>query len=354
MVRPWLYSLLGLAGFLLVMYLLITFGLPVVMPFVVALVIAELLEPLVKLLTFKGRVPRGIASGLVLVLFLGLLTLGLTAAVARLATEIKGVIAQLPYLYAYGMDMGTRFAEQFGAFNQTLPGTIQDLLANNLETLQSWLGDQLENLAGSLSVISSLPSVVTNILIAAIATFFMSRDREVISNFLIRLFPSMWHDQLRKVKTDVWTSSMGWAKAQLMLITLTMIQTIIGLSLIGAKYAVTMGVLVGVADLLPVLGPAAVYLPWAVYAFVAGDTVFAVKLLVLYGIVTAIRQVLESKIVGDQVGLHPLAILFALYLGFQFFGAVGFVVGPLLAILLKSLIKSGLLPIFQERPPKQT
>lgn len=60
------------------------------------------------------------------------------------------------------------------------------------------------------------------------------------------------------------------------------------------------------------------------------------------------RQVLEAKLVGEKIGLHPLAVLVSLYLGFQFFGALGFVVGPILAILLKSMISSGLLPIFQD------
>jgi sporulation integral membrane protein YtvI len=351
MVKPWLYSLIGLAGFLGITYVLITYGLPLVLPFVVALIVAELLDPIVSRLMFKGKVPRSLAVGVVLLFFVSLFTFAITAAVGALVSEISAAITQLPALAGYAMQIGTRFAEQFGTFNQSLPGSIQDLLAKNLGTFQTWLGGKLGGAASALSVVSSLPAFITNLFIGLIATFFIARDKREISDFLLRLFPRVWHDQLRKVKSDVWNSSMGWAKAQMMLILLTMIQTIIGLSLVGAKYAVLMGIIVGVADMLPVLGPASIYVPWIGYSFIFGNRVFGIKLLILYLIVAGIRQMLEAKVVGDQIGLHPLAILVSLYLGVQFFGGLGFVIGPLMAILLKSLIKSGLLPIFQDDPP---
>lgn len=351
MVRPWLYSLLGLAGFLLGVYLLLNYGLPLVLPFFIALIVAELIDPVVNVLSGKRRLPRAVAVALVLVTFVTIVSTAFTVGIARLVQEVRVLVANLPHLYSYALDLGAVFAEQFGRLNEALPSSIQDMLAKNLSAVQNSMEDTLPGAASALGVVSSLPAFITNVLIAMIATFFISRDRSLIGEFLLSLFPSVWRPKLRKVKDDVWSSSMGWAKAQFMLIMLTAIQTIIGLSLIGAKYSVTMGVVVGVADMMPILGPAAVYLPWIVYSFVFGDAIFGLKLLVLYAVVAGIRQVLEAKLVGDQVGLHPLAILVSLYLGIHFFGALGVVAGPLIAILLKSVVKSGLLPIFQDDPP---
>ncbi|HYF95542.1 MAG TPA: sporulation integral membrane protein YtvI [Symbiobacteriaceae bacterium] len=351
MVRPWLYSLLGLAGFLAGVYLLLQYALPLVLPFVIALVIAELMDPIVNRLSGKKKLPRTIAVSLVLLTFVVIFTTAATVGIARLVEEIRGVVQRVPHLYAIAMDMGARFAEQFSRFNEALPGSIREMLAANLADVQTSLQHSLEGAASALGVVSSVPAFVTNMLIALIATFFISRDRAMIGEFLLSLFPSVWHGKLRRVKDDVWSSTMGWAKAQFMLILLTMIQTIIGLSLIGANYAVTMGVVVGIADMMPVLGPAAIYLPWILYSFIFGSKIFGLKLLILYAVVAGIRQVLEAKLVGDQIGLHPLAILLSLYLGFTFFGALGVVAGPLITILLKSMIKSGLLPIFQDDPP---
>ncbi|HWI64979.1 MAG TPA: sporulation integral membrane protein YtvI, partial [Symbiobacteriaceae bacterium] len=351
MVRPWLYSVLGLVGFLVGVWVLLSYGLPLVMPFVIALVVAELIDPVVNRLSGKRRLPRTLAVTLVLLTFVTLFTTAATAGIARLVEEIRGVINNLPHLYAYALDLGTLFAEQFGRVNEALPGSIQEMLATNLAQVQKSLSDSLPKMGTALGVVSSVPVFVTNMLIALIATFFISRDKALIGQFLLSLFPSVWRPKLSRVKDDVWTSTMGWAKAQFMLILLTMLQTIVGLSLIGSNYAVTMGVVVGIADMLPVLGPASIYLPWILYCLIFGSKIFGLKLLVLYALVAGIRQVLEAKLVGDQIGLHPLAILVSLYLGFHFFGALGVVAGPLIAILLKSMIKSGLLPIFQDDKP---
>lgn len=352
MLRPWLYSVLGLAGFLVGAYVLLTFGLPLVLPFAIALFLAELIDPLIARLTWRGKVPRSAAVAVVLILFVSLITFAMTAAVGRLLQEIQSVMGQLPYLSAMALDVGKHFAEQFGAFSHSLPASIQLMMEQNLAKLQMSLSEKLPGVHQTLAAFSTLPSVVTNLLIALIATFFMSRDKREINGFLLSLFPKEWRPKLSQVKDQVWVSSIGWAKAQLTLVLITMIQTTIGLSLIGSRYSVIMGIVVAFADLLPVLGPATIYLPWIMYCFIFGSKVFGLKLLFIYLFVAGVRQILEPKLVGDQIGLHPLAILVSLYLGFHFFGALGFVAGPLLAILLKALIKSGLLPIFQDELPK--
>ncbi len=348
MTRAWLLSVASLVGFLIGFYVVFTYALPLVLPFAVAVLVAELIDPLVRRMTWKGKVSRSLAVAAVLLVFVGLIVTALTAAIGQLVHEIQAVAKQLPYLYAIGEDLVVRFSEQFGAFHANLPDTIQDVLTRNLEMLQSNLSSSLPSVAGTLGVFGGLPSFITNMLVATIATFFMSRDRRQIFDFMLSLFPSAWRPKIRQVKVEVWASAMGFAKAQLMLILLTMTQTIIGLSIIGSNYAVLMGALVGFADVLPLLGPAAIFLPWIAYSFLFGSKVFGIKLLIVYAVVAGVRQVLEAKVVGDQIGLHPLAILLSMYLGFHFFGALGFVIGPLLAILLKSMIRSGLLPALHE------
>ncbi len=349
MVRAWLTAIGSFLGFLVLSYFLITYGLGLVLPFAIAFVLAELVDPVVVVMSKKGRLPRSVAVGLVLIVLLGLVATGLTATIARLVQEIQLVITQLPYLYAVGLDLAARLSEQFGAFHATLPASVQQILATNLASLQKTLSTNLPSVATTMGAFSGLPALLTNLLIAVVATFFISRDRRQIYDFLLTLFPVVWRPKVRQIKVEVWTSVIGFAKAQFFLISLTMIQTVIGLSLIKSEYALLMGVVVGVADVLPLLGPAAVYLPWIAYSFLFGSKVFGIKLLVLWVIVAAVRQVLEPKLVGDQLGLHPLAILLSVYLGFQFFGALGFVVGPLMAILLKAVVRSGLLPAIGDR-----
>lgn len=346
--RPWLYSVLGLVGFLLVSYGIIIYGLPVVMPFLVALILAEFINPVVNWLSAKAKIPRTLSVSIILLILVALIATLMTVGIGYLVEDIEDLIDRLPYLYATGLDLSSRFAEQFKELHDTLPTTIQEQLNTNLTALQKNLDTYLGNLAKLLGLITSLPSFLINVMVAFIATFFIARDRNEINAFLLSLFPTGWRPALRQVKNQVWSSAIGWGKAQLMLIMLTMIQSIIGLSLIGSHYAVLVGMAIGFVDVLPIVGPGAIFLPWAVYSFLFGSKAFGVKLLVLYAVVTTVRQVLESKVVGDQVGLHPLAVLMAIYLGIIFFGALGVIFGPLLAILLKAMITSGLLPIFPD------
>lgn len=345
--------MVGLAGFLLVSWALITYGLPVVMPFVVAVLLAELINPPITWFAKRLRIPRGLSTAVVLILLAGLIAGLLTVGIGYLVTEIEKLIANLPYLYALGLDLSAQLTEQFEHLNSTLPETVQEQINTNLAGLQSNLSAYLRKLSGLLVVVTSLPGFMLNVLIAAVATFFLARDRAEISSFLLSLFPTAWRTKIRQVKTEVWSNAMGWAKAQTMLILLTMMQAIIGLSIIGANYAVLAGLAVGFMDVLPILGPGAVFVPWALYALFFGDKIFAVKLIVLYAIITAVRQVLESKLVGDRIGLHPLAVLLSIFLGIRFFGALGVLWGPLITILLKAMITSGLLPIFTDESRKR-
>lgn len=346
--RTWLVSILGLGVFLVISYVVLIYGMPLVLPFVMALIFAQMIEPIIGLVTWKGKVSRTLAVSLVLLLFVVLISTAVTVAVGRLVQEVQRLYAQVPDLYLIGLELSARFSEQFGAFHDSLPASIQDVLHKNLTALQDTATKSMPSVTQTLGLFGGLPVFLANLVVALIATFFISRDRDEIGDFLISLFPAEWRPQIREVKLRVWTSAMGFLKAQAVLILLTMVQSMIGLAMIGSEYAVSMGIVIGLADVMPLLGPGAIYLPWAVYHLLFGVPTFGVKLLVLYGIVTGIRQVLEAKVIGEQMGLHPLAILLSIYLGFQFFGALGLIVGPLLAILLKAMIQSGLLPIFQD------
>jgi predicted PurR-regulated permease PerM len=123
-----------------------------------------------------------------------------------------------------------------------------------------------------------------------------------------------------------------------------MIINVLGLTLIGSRYAVGLGILLAIMDILPVIGPGLVYIPWILYQAIWGSPAVAVALLVLYGAVSLLRQVAQTHLVGREMGLHPLATLTSLYVGYRMFGAAGLVYGPLAAILIKGLWVSGVIP----------
>jgi len=98
-------------------------------------------------------------------------------------------------------------------------------------------------------------------------------------------------------------------------------------------------------DILPLLGPSSLLVPWAAWSWFAGEPGRAVQLVVLLLVIFVARQFNEARLVGKSTGLHPLAVLVALYVGFRVLGPVGLLVGPLLAVLLKGLVRAGVVPL---------
>lgn len=345
-----LYSIAGLAGFLFLSYATIRWAFPLLAPFLIGALLAEALTPVMRALTHgrgRWRLPRGLAAALILLTVATVLGLVSAILVSRLVSELRGISAGLPEYYQTLRTLILNQAYRLSAFSQTLPIFMQEHLQELLSRGQQLLQSALPAALGALQAFTGLPGLIADLLVMWVAAFFLLRDRDTIGRFLLGLFPGHMQAGVRTVKGSVWSAAMGVARAQVILMSVTAVLSITGLVLIGSDYAVSAGLLIGVADILPLLGPGAVYLPWALYLLATGQHLFAAKLLVLYGAVAAVRQVLEPKLMGDAMGLHPLTILLSLYLGFTFFGALGLVVGPLLATLLKALVTSGLLPIFR-------
>ena len=137
------------------------------------------------------------------------------------------------------------------------------------------------------------------------------------------------------------------AYATIMLITFT--EMFIGLSfmkLIGVYkggYIAIIAFVTCIVDIIPVLGTGTVLLPWAVYSFVTGNVGLGIGLVVLYGVITVLRQIVEPKLVANQVGLPAIVTIAAMFIGARLFGAFGIIILPLTVIILKLMYDEGVI-----------
>ena len=113
----------------------------------------------------------------------------------------------------------------------------------------------------------------------------------------------------------------------------------LGFLILRIEYVFLLALVVALLDILPILGVGTVLLPYAVISFLGGNTPLGVGLLILYAVITVIRQTVEPHLVGKSLGLHPILMLFALYAGIRLFGIIGILAGPLLVLLLKALLQ---------------
>ena len=128
---------------------------------------------------------------------------------------------------------------------------------------------------------------------------------------------------------------------------LTFVELSIGLSILGIDNSIIIALLTSILDILPVLGTGAVIIPWAIISLILGDIWVGIGLIIVYLIITVIRNIIEPKIVGTQLGLHPLVTLISMFMGVNIAGLFGLFGFPILLSLLMYLNKEGIVKIFK-------
>ena len=342
---------LGLAFYLFYYFVfpavrdIVSFSLPIITPFLLGGLLAALIEPIVTYLEKRVHINRGLAAFFTLILILGVFFTVAALGISRLTVEIVRLSKDLP---KYSVDITTFFKKSVFEF-QSLFDTVR-LPPQLLEGITGSLSDIIARLTNLTSAVAdfllllatALPNLLLIVVIALMAAFFFSRDKEIIGNISARILPSSFHETLRAVSEDVGKALFGYIRAQLTLMTITAVQTVIGLYLLGVDYAITMGFVVGLVDILPVLGPGAVFVPWIIYELFRGTYFMALALGGIYVFIIVVRQVLEPKIVAENIGLHPLATLISIYVGLKLFGFLGVILGPFFLVVIKAASRANI------------
>lgn len=329
------------AFLLLAIYLLIRLVLPFVLPFVLGVFLAFLFEPALRFLNKRLRFSRGGAAAILVLLLVGSLILLTSWAITKIAAEITVLYGYLPQYYGEFNRIVEDLLARLGEYSAQLPEPLARAAQDQWNRLYSLLSAVVSGAGG---LVATVPSFAITTAFTFLATYFVMKDRWAIGAFIRGLLPTRAFAHFKNVEMDMLGGIMGFVRAQAVLILLTMVINVLGLTVLGSRYAVAMGMLLALLDLLPIVGPGLVYLPWIGYHLVWGEVSIGLGLLVLYGLVSILRQILQTHVVGREMGLHPLVALFSLYVGVKLFGAPGVIYGPLVAILIKALWASGVIP----------
>lgn len=337
----------GIVG-LILGFLLLKYAFAYFLPFIFAVLVTLLIEPLVSFIQKKIRLSRGLSVAVVMGLILIIFAVFIVAGVSQIYFELEKLSRNLPS-YQVIFERYQWILNQNGELKNLmtrwhLSAGQQEVVNKLLEDLYKFFNDNFKAIIGELlALIARLPNVVTIFMISFIATFFISRDRRMLGDFFWKIVPQEIQGKLSAVKNEVFHGAVGFIRAQLILISITTIIAIIGMEILGSDYALIIGFTSGLLDLIPVIGPALIFIPWAIYSIVLGEIYYGLGLLILYGTISVVRQLAEVKIVGQSIGVHPLATLVAMYIGVKALGIIGFFLGPALVIVIKALISSGII-----------
>ncbi len=343
-----LYFALALAA----LWLALRFLLPWFLPFLLAFFTARLLRPAVKLLTGRAHFPRALASALCCTLALALLAGLLGLILGRLLFELAGAVRRLPQFLAGLPDLGAGLEERIYKWVIAAPVETQDFLFSAVDSvldaaagLPGRLYDWLLSLLSALA--NGAPGFVLGLAAFAIGLFLFSSSYEKICAFILAQIPPRYRRGAQNMKRDMVSTLARWFKTQLILMGITFLELTLAFLLLGVSYPVLTALGISLLDALPVLGAGLVLAPWGLYQLLLGRYGMAAALLGLWALVALVREAVEPKLLGSQIGLHPAATLVAMYVGFRALGMPGMILSPLLLITLKQLNEQGAIKLWK-------
>lgn len=308
-------------------------------PFLIAFALSSIMEPLIKFLMKKVKLNRkasAIISLLLVMLIIGLVLAFLISRVYQEALSLSVIIPEYSKnIYDNVKEYISRGSEIYLRLPEEATKSIEGMVAN-LTSNVSEIGSSFAK--GLLNTAISIPQAIIFVIITMLSTFFMASDRDKIYEYIKLNIPEDWVNNVITIKDDMFAALFGYIKAQLILMSITFVELSIGFAIIGVKQNILLGLLISIIDALPILGTGGVLIPWAIYNFITRDIRMGISLIILYGVVLVVRQLIEPKVLGQQIGLHPLVTLLSMYLGLRIFGYIGMIIGPITILLLKNII----------------
>lgn len=336
---------------LVALFLFIKYGLSILLPFLIGWSVAMAIVPISRKLAGKNEKRQ---KAVAVMLFIGLILLVvliITLAFDRLLYEAQRLMERISDdsehvydLIGDTLDFAQSVTEHIPFLSELTMGDDILGLRQRIDTL---VGEVISNFVSGVSkklpvwlgaMASAIPSFILFVIVTLISGFYFCVDLGGIHSGIKSLLPTGASEKLAHIKRRVLGTALRYLRAYILLLLMTFGELFIGFSILKIDYALLLAAVIALIDILPVLGVGSVLIPWAAVVLISGNYYLGVGLFILYGCVALVRQISEPKIVGGSLGIHPLLTLISMYAGFKLFGLFGMIIGPAVALVVKSII----------------
>lgn len=316
------------------------------LPFVIGWIIAMIANPLVKFLEKRVKIVRKHSSMMIVVAVLALIITLLYFIITKLVSEAVGFVNDIPIYYESASVEVQKLLIQMERLLQFLPQNVQESVNQFFAHLGEYLNVAVQKIASPTvtvagNVVKSIPAALVYTIVTIFSSYLFIVDRDRILEFFRRYMPDGGTKYYHYLKKDVRHLVGGYFLAQFKIMFVIAVVLAVGFLVLGVDYALLIAVIIALLDFLPILGTGTVLIPWALIRLVSGQYVFAFGLIAIYLLTLVLRQVIQPKIVGDTMGLDPLATLLFLYLGFKISGIAGMILAVPIGMLFLNLYEFG-------------
>lgn len=313
------------------------------MPFLIAFVISLLLEPAIKWVMRNIKLKRRTSAIIILILVVGII-LGIFGwAISTIILESSNLLENLGTYFTNASNFIQNIfaSENLKNLNisENVIAVIQTSATEFLNMAVSWINSFMKSI---LAWITSLPTMGLCLVVTFLSLYFICTDKVYMLDQIEHHLPEFWVKKMFKHLKEIIAVLGKYLKAEALLVLISFCISLIGLyafKLVGLniEYPLLYALGIGFVDALPIFGSGSAMLPWAIISACNGDLTLGICILVLWIIMSIVRQFLEPKIIGNHIGIHPIFTLIAMYTGFKISGVAGLFIGPIALIIFKNI-----------------
>lgn len=342
-----LVNFILLIAAILILFIAIPKLLSFFMPIVIGWIISLIANPLVHFLEKRVKLVRKHSSVIIIVTVILLIAGAIASVSALLFKEAKQLMDDLPAMTAEVGNKLNTMTEYLQSRSQNLPSGIR----NSINDFISGIGNYVNNFTqgskpitvGSVSMFAkNIAEGFLYVIITILAAYFFTAYRDELSSGLKKHLPASIINYWRLICDNFKSAFGGYFKAQFKIMLILTIIMFIGFEILQVNYSFLFALGIAFLDFLPVFGTGTVLWPWAVIDVISGNFLRAVGLVVIYLICQIVKQILQPKMVGDSIGLHPLATLILLFAGYKFYGVIGMIIGIPIGMVVYNLFRIGM------------
>ena len=334
------YTVLGgLAVFVFFRYLFKLF-----LPFIVAWCVALVIRPLAEILHKRTGISKKLLSVILVVLLVVVLGAFFIFICDKLLYELRGIVAlvnrnsdewisslmktanrvinKIPFLNAFGSE-----EEMLNSFSGVAKNILSEFSVKVPEILTE--------------IIRVLPNLLFVAIILVMASYYFCADYEEINSYIYGLMSDNAQKRISDLRVKLKIAGVKVFKGYLLTVGITFFQLYAGFLILKTEYAFTLALVTALVDILPVIGVGTVLIPWGAFKIITGSYYSGFGMLIIFAVVSIVREILEPRIIGKSIGLHPLMTLLAMYVGVETCGLAGLIAFPVFVIVGKTLFFEG-------------
>ena len=335
------------------MIAIVRYILPLLTPFLIAFLIAWLLKKPIEFLRNSVGLPAAFSAILAVILFYGISGAAIAILSTRAISEVVTLMGLLPRLYeTHVLPFFTEILENlegvFAGMEPTLGETLDEVGTQMLQSMGQLVSSLSVTAMGAVTgIVSGIPGFFIELVTVVISTFFIAIDYEKLTGFCLRQMSDRIKQLFFQVKEYIVGTLWICIRSYLLIMSITFVELSFALTIVDINHSILVAFVIAVFDILPVLGTGGIMIPWSVLTAVQGNYPLAIKLILIYLVITVIRNILEPKIVGAQLGLHPVVTLCSMFVGAQLMGVIGLFGFPIILSLLCHLNDHGVIRLFR-------